>query len=647
MEVNRLLSDELTYELQARGLPIGNTVAEKRLLLRESLRQERLGLSTPPTRCNMVADHELVVCTGKLGELRRAVGQFDDSNRDNEFRRIYTRLIHVSDRLKRIECVTPLLEAQRASLISDVNELVRELNLAYEEAREVVAEELQTKGATVAEHPQIDACVRESLGQDRKDSSLHESMPRDLIDLSDSGSLGAFQATQQDNSLIDMPNDLLPVVLHQQKERNREPPPRNFEVAPREQGCIFRRSFAKLHNDERPTQDQTLSARPSFQACDGIYQTPKELVAASIKEAKSHGTGDRNMGKPDMTYDRSRAQSPLTSTAWNTQPHKYLDSDDICLGSRSNQGSVGWSSTFREESMRAHASTERHRPFSVSENSHGGREDARFEDTRFLDVTRWKVQFDGTSSVTTFLERIEELRSSRGVSKERLLRSASELLTKEALLWFRMMGKFESWDDLADKLRSAFQPYDYEDSLWEEIRMRTQGAQEKVIIFVSVMENLFRKLRVLPPEESRVRIIRRNMLPYIQTQMTLHTVRTVSELLNLSKSIEETAWRVQKFCPPPTNTRQLLEPELAYQVPAQHRRSTLNRPPDVSPLAVDAVSLDGGSNQPLCWNCKSPGHKFRRCTRPRTIFCYRCGRENATSASCQNCLPKNSATTRQ
>nr|CAI5840214.1 unnamed protein product [Callosobruchus analis] len=307
----------------------------------------------------MVADHELVVCTGKLGELRRAVGQFDDSNRDNEFRRIYTRLIHVSDRLKRIECVTPLLEAQRASLISDANELVRELNLAYEEAREVVAEELQTKGATVAEHPQIDACVRESLGQDRKDSSLHESMPRDLIDLSDSGSLGAFQATQQDNSLIDMPNDLLPVVLHQQKERNREPPPRNFEVAPREQGCIFRRSFAKLHNDERPTQDQTLSARPSFQACDGIYQTPKELVAASIKEAKSHGT--------------------------------------------------------------------------------------------------------------------EELRSSRGVSKERLLRSASELLTKEALLWFRMMGKFESWDDLADKLRSAFQPYDYEDSLWEEIHMRTQG----------------------------------------------------------------------------------------------------------------------------------------------------------------------------
>nr|CAI5824404.1 unnamed protein product [Callosobruchus analis] len=141
--------------------------------------------------------------------------------------------------------------------------------------------------------------------------------------------------------------------------------------------------------------------------------------------------------------------------------------------------------------------------------------------------------------------------------------------------------------------------------------MRTQGAQEKVIIFVSVMENLFRKLRVLPPEESRVRIIRRNMLPYIQTQMTLHTVRTVSELLNLSKSIEETAWRVQRFCPPPTNTRQLLEPELAYQVPAQHRRSTLNRPPDVSPLAVDAVSQDGGSSQPLCWNCKSPGHKFR------------------------------------
>nr|CAI5847547.1 unnamed protein product [Callosobruchus analis] len=69
----------VVQNLIVRGLPIGHTVAERRLLVRESLRQERLGLSVPPTKCNMVVDHELIICTGKLLELGRAVGQFDDS----------------------------------------------------------------------------------------------------------------------------------------------------------------------------------------------------------------------------------------------------------------------------------------------------------------------------------------------------------------------------------------------------------------------------------------------------------------------------------------------------------------------------------------------------------------------------------------
>nr|CAI5861486.1 unnamed protein product [Callosobruchus analis] len=228
MEVNRLLSDELTYELQVRGLPIGNTVAEKRLLLRESLRQDRLGLSVPPTKCNMVVDHELIVCTGKLGELRRAVGQFDDSNRDNEFRRIYTRLIHASDRLSRIDYETPLLEAQKASLISDANELIRELNVAYEEAREGDDEQSQTRKATIAEYPQTVNSNGEPLDKYFKDGNLHESRPQDLIDLSGSGSLRGFQASQPVNSLIDLPNNLLAVVLHQQDER-RISQPRNLE----------------------------------------------------------------------------------------------------------------------------------------------------------------------------------------------------------------------------------------------------------------------------------------------------------------------------------------------------------------------------------------------------------------------------------
>lgn len=100
---------------------------------------------------------------------------------------------------------------------------------------------------------------------------------------------------------------------------------------------------------------------------------------------------------------------------------------------------------------------------------------------------------NGISSVNNFLQRIEELRVSRGLTKDRLLRSAPELFTRDALLWYRM-GTFSSRDDLVNKLRFAFQPYDYEQALSEEIQKRTQGSQEKLINYISVMENMFARL---------------------------------------------------------------------------------------------------------------------------------------------------------
>lgn len=58
--------------------------------------------------------------------------------------------------------------------------------------------------------------------------------------------------------------------------------------------------------------------------------------------------------------------------------------------------------------------------------------------TKYLDVNRWSItKFDRKSSISNFLERIEELRVSRGVSKDQLFRSATELFTDSALTWFR------------------------------------------------------------------------------------------------------------------------------------------------------------------------------------------------------------------
>nr|CAH7745782.1 unnamed protein product [Callosobruchus chinensis] len=110
MEVNKLLGDDLTYELILKGLLIGNSVAEKRSLFRDALPQERLPK-----------------CATKLQELKEAIAHFDVENRENEFKRIYTRLLNVPGRLSRLGCEGDQVE-ERKVLMEMSMQLLGEVN---------------------------------------------------------------------------------------------------------------------------------------------------------------------------------------------------------------------------------------------------------------------------------------------------------------------------------------------------------------------------------------------------------------------------------------------------------------------------------------------------------------------------------------
>ncbi|KAJ8945533.1 hypothetical protein NQ318_020378 [Aromia moschata] len=60
--------------------------------------------------------------------------------------------------------------------------------------------------------------------------------------------------------------------------------------------------------------------------------------------------------------------------------------------------------------------------------------------------------------------------------------------------------------------------------------------------------------------------------------LSTHSVSSLPDLTRLSRAIEETEMRVQKFAPPPTSYRTLLEPELAYR-----------RAPTQAPTYLNAV----------------------------------------------------------
>ncbi|KAL3271865.1 hypothetical protein HHI36_022335 [Cryptolaemus montrouzieri] len=82
------------------------------------------------------------------------------------------------------------------------------------------------------------------------------------------------------------------------------------------------------------------------------------------------------------------------------------------------------------------------------------------------------------------------------------------------------------------------------------------------------MKNFFKKQSTPPPELETVELIRRNLLPYIQTSLSLQRCYSIKDLRNLTKQIEGTECRVRQFCPPTSNPGNLVEPEMAYHKPA-------------------------------------------------------------------------------
>nr|CAH7732412.1 unnamed protein product [Callosobruchus chinensis] len=532
MEVNRLLGDELTYELQLRGLPIGNTVSVKRTLLYDAIRAERLNVAQAPRICTFPPGPELQICESKLVDLEKSIVHFDRDNRDNEFRRICTRLTHVLERLLRLE-VTPELEARRSSMVALARELMGELKLVYQG----------------------------TLGiEDGGKSHSHE---------------------QEHASLLDAPIELLPEIMHRVEQQNSV----SFDLV-------------------------------DIPASDTIDECRKGIEKLDLRSQENFKKRER--GDSCNLFPRVYIHPSCPHSVVDGQVANPVANSTLCLAKENNFPSYSSATVppaFLLESQRS--------CFSKCNP----------------DVFRWNVRYSGRGSVTDFLERIEELRISRGVSKERLLQSAAELFSQEALLWYRTCS-FSSWDELCTQLRRTFQPFDYEYSLWDEIRRRTQGAQESVVGFVVVMKSLFRKLSQPVDELQMVSVIQRNFLPYIQTQLALHPCSTVSQLMDVAKSIEEAQLRAQKYQPPPTNSRGLVEPELRYRKPdgvhfqtnTKAMISTVPFSPPVSSTQVEAVTI--GSQ---CWNCGSREHKFKRCPEPRRKFCFKCGKDEVTYPRCPNC----------
>lgn len=234
-----------------------------------------------------------------------------------------------------------------------------------------------------------------------------------------------------------------------------------------------------------------------------------------------------------------------------------------------------------------------------------------------IPVFKWDLKFDGArESVSSFLERVEELRVARNCSKEEVFASAIDLFSGTALIWFRSIrGKVNDWDSLVKLIRRDFLPSDYDDVLWEQIKDRIQGKNEQVTIFIAVLENLFSRLTVPCSEQLKIKYIRRNLLPCYSSALALVDAPTVEALSELCRKIEDANISVKH---PTTSKIATLEQALTYN--------------------TTKPTSDGSRLK--CWNCDEDGHVRRDCRKPkRPIHCFGCNEPGVIKPNCPKCTP--------
>lgn len=251
---------------------------------------------------------------------------------------------------------------------------------------------------------------------------------------------------------------------------------------------------------------------------------------------------------------------------------------------------------------------------------------------RSYPLHKWTLKFDGTTnkcSVNSFLEQVEELSFAREISKKELYRSAVELFTGQALVWYRYARtKCNNWDELIALLRKDFLPPRHDKDLKEQIIARKQGENEPIVIYIAAMENLYSRLIKSVPATERLEVIRENLLPDYHMHLALQNITSIDKLTEVCRSLEDANIMKKK------NSSQFSRRHVAAMEPDLE----FNSRPSTSRQAVRYGNQSGKIDEVRCFQCKQLGHIKRNCKqRKKNPHCYGCGREGIIRPNCEKC----------
>lgn len=265
-----------------------------------------------------------------------------------------------------------------------------------------------------------------------------------------------------------------------------------------------------------------------------------------------------------------------------------------------------------------------------------------------------KLTFSGDSCPKSFLQKLEEFRISRSITHERLLDNAFEIFTGKALHWLRFQKNRDvnlSWAKLSELLIQDFSSFDYDFKLLSAINSRTQGEDETIIIYVSIMYEMFSRLNQKLSEPEQLQILLRNIRPCYSVFVALCDITSIDSLLLSCQKYERILDRDRNFKEPQNSDNSQLFGDFHYKnIPQSNNKQfnygqTLNNNSKFSQsnyqtknnFRVNAITARKFNAHEFCVRCRVNGHSLSTCTQPKFLICFGCGHKGVKQPDCPDC----------